>query len=72
MFIKGISKKKIRVNIINPGFIKTSYFKSFAKKKLYNWTYLKYLMENGEIQKIFLNLLFFYYQKNQNILMVKR
>lgn len=31
-------KKKINVNCINPGFTKTSYFKKFKKKKLYNWT----------------------------------
>jgi NAD(P)-dependent dehydrogenase (short-subunit alcohol dehydrogenase family) len=32
-------KKNIRCNIINPGFIKTSYFNKFKrKKKLYNWT----------------------------------
>ena len=29
----------IRINTINPGFIKTSYFSKFKKKtKLYNWT----------------------------------
>ena len=29
----------IRANIINPGFIETSYFKKFKKKKnLYKWT----------------------------------
>tara|TARA_Y100000816_G_C26073016_1_gene564616 strand:- start:238 stop:975 length:738 start_codon:yes stop_codon:yes gene_type:complete len=44
---KELAKKKIRVNIINPGFIKTSYFKSFAKKKkLYNWTLSK--IPNGK------------------------
>lgn len=34
------AKEKIRVNIIHPGFIKTSYYKKFKKnnKKLYNWT----------------------------------
>ena len=33
------SIKKIRFNIVNPGFIKTSYFKKFKKrKKLYSWT----------------------------------
>ena len=33
------TKKNIRSNIINPGFIKTSYFNKFKrKKKLYNWT----------------------------------
>tara|TARA_B100001123_G_scaffold214187_1_gene241879 strand:- start:168 stop:908 length:741 start_codon:yes stop_codon:yes gene_type:complete len=32
--------KKIRINIINPGFIKTSYYKNFKerKKNLYKWT----------------------------------
>ncbi len=30
---------KVRLNIIHPGFIKTSYFEKFKKnKKLYNWT----------------------------------
>ena len=34
-----MANKNIRANIINPGFIKTSYFKQFKKsKKLYNWT----------------------------------
>tara|TARA_B100000989_G_scaffold294175_2_gene272793 strand:+ start:19120 stop:19875 length:756 start_codon:yes stop_codon:yes gene_type:complete len=36
-----LAKKNIncRVNIINPGFVKTSYFKNFTKnKKLYKWT----------------------------------
>ena len=33
------SKNKIRFNVVNPGFIKTSYFKKFKKKKkLFNWT----------------------------------
>ena len=33
--------KKIRANIVNPGFIKTSYYKKFKKNKsLYNWTIL--------------------------------
>ena len=34
------SNKKIRVNSIKPGFIKTSYYKKFKKnkKKLYKWT----------------------------------
>ena len=35
-------KNNIRVNCINPGFTKTSYFKKFKKnKKLYNWTISK-------------------------------
>ena len=34
------AKENIRVNMINPGFIKTSYYDNFKskKKKLYNWT----------------------------------
>ena len=33
------SKNNIRFNVVNPGFIKTSYFKKFKKKKkLFNWT----------------------------------
>ena len=37
------AKDNIRLNIIHPGFIKTSYYKSFKrnKKKLYNWTLQK-------------------------------
>ena len=32
----------IRVNTVNPGFIKTSYYKKFKmKKKLYKWTLSK-------------------------------
>ena len=35
-----VAKHGIRANLVNPGFIKTSYFKKFNKnkKKLYNWT----------------------------------
>ena len=35
-----LSKKKIRINSIAPGFIKSSYYSNFKKKKssLYNWT----------------------------------
>lgn len=33
------AKKNFRFNIIEPGFVKTSYFKNFRKnKKLYDWT----------------------------------
>lgn len=33
------AKKNVRINCIAPGFIKTSYFKSFKKRtNLYNWT----------------------------------
>mgnify|MGYP006094973113 FL=1 len=39
-FAVEMAKKKIRANCVSPGFIKTSYFKSFKKnqKKLYSWT----------------------------------
>lgn len=38
-FAIEMAEKKIRANVINPGFVKTSYFKKFKrKKKLYNWT----------------------------------
>ena len=38
-FATEMAKKNIRANLVNPGFIKTSYFKNFKKKKnLYNWT----------------------------------
>lgn len=38
-FAKEMSNFHIRANIVNPGFIKTSYYKKFKKKKkLYNWT----------------------------------
>ena len=33
------AKYKIRANLINPGFVKTSYYEKFkSKKKLFNWT----------------------------------
>ena len=38
-FAVEMAKNNIRANLVNPGFIKTSYFKNFKKKsKLYNWT----------------------------------
>lgn len=38
-FATEMANKKIRANIISPGFTKTSFFKKFKKKKkLYNWT----------------------------------
>ena len=39
-FAVEYAKKNIRANIINPGFIKTSYYQDFKKKKskLYKWT----------------------------------
>ncbi len=51
-------KKKIRFNIIHPGFIKTSYFNKFKKnkKQLYKWTLKKIPLnrwgEPNEISKI--------------------
>jgi len=38
-FAAEMAKKKIRANIVSPGFTETSYFNKFKKrKKLYNWT----------------------------------
>ena len=38
-FAVEMAKDNIRANLVNPGFIKTSYFEKFKKnKKLYNWT----------------------------------
>ncbi len=49
--------KKIRANIVNPGFIKTSYFENFKKNKsLYDWTISKIPQnrwgESGEISSV--------------------
>ena len=38
-FAAEMTTKRLRANLINPGFIKTSYFNKFKKnKKLYKWT----------------------------------
>ena len=38
-FAVEMSKNNIRANLVNPGFIKTSYFEKFKKNnKLYDWT----------------------------------
>jgi NAD(P)-dependent dehydrogenase (short-subunit alcohol dehydrogenase family) len=38
-FSVEMAKNNIRANLVNPGFIKSSYFEQFKKKKsLYNWT----------------------------------
>ena len=55
-------KYNIRVNCINPGFTKTSYFKKFkTNKKLYNWTISKISAkrwaESFEISKLAIFLL---------------
>ena len=49
--------KKIRANIVNPGFIKTSYFEKFKKNKsLYDWTRSKIPQnrwgESGEVSSV--------------------
>lgn len=49
--------KKIRANIVNPGFIKTSYFEKFKKNKtLYDWTISKIPQnrwgESGEVSSV--------------------
>jgi 3-oxoacyl-[acyl-carrier protein] reductase len=54
--------KNIRVNCVNPGFVKTSFFKKFKKrKKLYNWTLNKIPLNrwgtSDEISKIVIFLL---------------
>jgi len=57
------ASKNIRVNIINPGFIKTSYYSNFKKnkKKLYNWTLKKTPLgrwgETSEISELIIFLL---------------
>ena len=56
------AKDKIRFNIVNPGFIKTSYFNKFKKnKKLYNWTLqktpLKKWGESSDVSELILFLL---------------
>jgi len=60
-FAVEMADKKIRANIINPGFIKTSYFKKFkSKKKLYNWTLSRIPLKRwGEASEIanFINFL---------------
>ena len=46
-FSVEFAKKKIRANIVLPGFIKTSYYENFKKKKkLYQWTLNR--IPNGE------------------------
>ena len=50
-----MSKYKIRSNIINPGFTKTSFYKSFKKDKkaLYKWTTMRTPMKRwGEPEEI--------------------
>ena len=56
-FATEMAKRNIRANIISPGFIKTSYYNKFKKKKkLYKWTLnripLKRWGEPGEVSKL--------------------
>ena len=56
------AKYNIRANLINPGFIKTSYYEKFKKnKKLYNWTLKKTLLkkwgESSDVSELILFLL---------------
>ena len=38
-FANEMATHKIRANLVNPGFTKTSFYRKFKKKKkLYNWT----------------------------------
>ena len=53
---------KVRINCINPGFTKTSYFQKFSKnRKLYSWTLknisLKRWADSSEISKLAIFLL---------------
>ena len=57
-----LAKEKIRINIVNPGFIKTSYFNKFKKnQKLYNWTLQKTPLrkwgESSDVSELILFLL---------------
>ena len=51
-------KRKVRFNIVHPGFVKTSYYEKFKKNKfaLYNWTLKKIPLnrwgESNEISKM--------------------
>ena len=56
-FATEMAKRNIRANIISPGFIKTSFYNKFKKKKkLYKWTLnripLKRWGEPGEVSKL--------------------
>jgi NAD(P)-dependent dehydrogenase (short-subunit alcohol dehydrogenase family) len=53
--------KNIRINCVNPGFTKTSFYEKFKKKKLYNWTInktpLKRWASSNEISSVIIFLL---------------
>ncbi len=63
-FAKEMAKFKIRANSISPGFIETSYFKNFKKKKtLYNWTLSRIPMKRWGRSDEISNLIFFLLSK---------
>ncbi len=49
-------KKNVKINCINPGFTKTSYYNNFKKKSLYKWTLKKISLnrwaDSSEISKL--------------------
>ncbi len=52
--------KNIRINCINPGFVKTSFYKKFKKnKKLYNWTLNKTPLKRWANSSEISDLIFF-------------
>lgn len=52
--------RKIRINCINPGFVKTSFYQKFKKKKkLYNWTLNKTPLKRWADSKEISNLIIF-------------
>ena len=67
-------KRKVRFNIVHPGFVKTSYYEKFKKNKfaLYNWTLKKIPLNRwGELMK-FQKWFAFYYLKMLVILLVNQ
>ena len=52
--------KKIRINCINPGFVKTSFYKKFKRNKsLYNWTLNKTPLKRWATPSEISNLIIF-------------
>ena len=47
-FSVEMAKHNISANVINPGFTKTSFYKKFKSKKLYNWTLQRIPMKRWE------------------------
>ena len=59
--------KNIRINCINPGFVKTSFYKKFKKnKKLYNWTLNKTPLNRWANSNEISNLIFFLLSDNSS------